>query len=86
MRLDKCNAYTAKETLGYRERKSYMSAARVAAKREEKQRETEEETSLKINYRNPPIRRRDEPIKIRTKKRKVTPINKKQKKQQTERR
>ena len=48
MRLDKCNAYTAKETLGYRERKSYMSAARVAAKREEKQRETEEETSLKI--------------------------------------
>ena len=32
MRLNKCDAYTAKETLGYRGRKSYVSAA----KREEK--------------------------------------------------
>ena len=36
MRLDKCGAYTAKETLGYMGRKSYVSAARGAAKREEK--------------------------------------------------
>ena len=36
MRLDKCDAYTAKETLGYRWRKSYDSTARRAAKREEK--------------------------------------------------
>ena len=28
MRLDKCDAYTTKETLGYRGRKSYVSAAR----------------------------------------------------------
>ena len=32
-----------------------MSAARKAAKREE--------TSLQLNYRSPPIRRRDEPMK-----------------------
>ena len=37
IRLDKCDAYTAKETLGYRGRKSNMSAARGAEKREEKQ-------------------------------------------------
>ena len=34
MRLDKYDAYTAKETLGYRGRKSYVSVARGAAKRE----------------------------------------------------
>ena len=56
MRLDKCNAYTAKETLGYRGRKSYVSAAREAAKREEKQRETDIETNLQTNYWSPPIR------------------------------
>ena len=39
MRLNKCDAYTAKETLGYRGRKFYMSAA----KRAEKKRGTEEE-------------------------------------------
>ena len=38
-RLDKCDAYTANETLGYRGRKSYVSATRKAAKRKEKQRE-----------------------------------------------
>ena len=32
MRLDKCDTYTAKETLGNRGRKSYMSASRGAAK------------------------------------------------------
>ena len=52
MKLDKCNAYTAKEILGYSRRKSYVSAAR------------EEETSLQLNYRSPPIRKRDEPMKI----------------------
>ena len=50
MRLDKCDAYTAKETLCYRGRKSYVSAARAAAKREKKQRGTEKETNLKLNY------------------------------------
>ena len=76
MKLDKCNAYTAKEILGYSRRKSYVSAAR------------EEETSIQLNYRSPPIRRKNEPIEIRTekmKKRAVTPIDKKQKKQQAER-
>ena len=58
MRLDKCDAGTAKETPGYGGRKSYVSAA---AKSEEKQRWTEEETSLQINYRSPPPNeRRDE--------------------------
>ena len=46
MRLDKCDAYTTKETLGNRRRKSYVSATRGAAKKEEKQRGTEEETNL----------------------------------------
>ena len=36
------------------------------AKREEKQGGTEEETNLLTNYWNPPLRRRDEPIKNRT--------------------
>ena len=54
MRLDKCDAYIAKEILGYKGRKSYVSAARKAVKREEKQRRTEEETSLQLNYRSPP--------------------------------
>ena len=36
MGLDKCDAYTEKEILGYRGRKSYVSAAREAAKREKK--------------------------------------------------
>ena len=35
MRLDKCDAYTAKETLGYRGRKTYVAAARGPAKTEE---------------------------------------------------
>ena len=50
---------TAKETLDYRGRKSYVSAA----KREEKQRGTEEETNLQTNYWSLPIRRREEPMK-----------------------
>ena len=32
MKQNKCNAYTAKETLDYRGRKLYVSAARRAAK------------------------------------------------------
>ena len=40
-----------------------MSMADGAAKRGEKQRGTEEETSLQLNYRSPLIKRRDEPMK-----------------------
>ena len=53
MRLDKCDVYTAKERLGYRGRKSYVSVARGAAKREKKQRGTEEETNLQTSYWSP---------------------------------
>ena len=42
MRLEKCDAYTAKETLGYMGRKSYVSATKGAAKIKGKQRGTEE--------------------------------------------
>ena len=37
MRLDKYNAYLAKETLEYRDGKSYVSTAREVAEREENQ-------------------------------------------------
>ena len=63
MKIDKCDAYTAKETLGYKGRKFYVTAAREAAKREEKQRRTGEETNLQANYWSLPTRRRDEPLK-----------------------
>ena len=53
MRLDKWDAYTTKEVLGYKWRKSYMSAAR----------ETEEETSLQTIYWSLPIRKTDELMK-----------------------
>ena len=36
MRLDKCDAYIAKETLGYRRRKTYVPSARGPANKEEK--------------------------------------------------
>ena len=39
MRLDKCDTYKVKETVGYRGKKTYMSVTRVAVKREEKQRD-----------------------------------------------
>ena len=48
MRLNKCNAYTAKEILGCKGRNFCVSAAREAVKRKEKKRETEKETSLQI--------------------------------------
>ena len=54
MKLDICDAYIAKETLGYRERKSYVSAVRGTAKTEEKQRGTGEKTNLQANYWSPP--------------------------------
>ena len=63
MRLGKCDAYTAKETLGYRGRKFYLSVARGAAKREEKQRGTGEEINLQANYWSPLIKKRYEPMK-----------------------
>ena len=44
IRLDKFNAYTAKETLDYRERKSYMSAT----KREENQRQKKKQIYRQI--------------------------------------
>ena len=53
MRLDKCDAYTAKKTLVYKGRKTY-----VAAKREENQRGTGGET----NNQSSPIWRREEPM------------------------
>ena len=45
MRFEKCDAYTAKKTLGYRGRKTYVAAARGPEKREENQRGTREETN-----------------------------------------
>ena len=53
MRLDKFNAYAAKETLGYRGRKSYMAVAEGAAKREEKQREETTKALQQGGERNP---------------------------------
>ena len=50
MRLDKCNTYTVKETLGYRRRKKYAVAARGTAKREEKQWRTNRETNSQTNH------------------------------------
>ena len=34
MRLNKCDVYTAKETLGYKGRKIYVAATKEPAKRE----------------------------------------------------
>ena len=66
-----------------------MSVATKAAKREEKQRRTEEETSLQLNYRSPPIWKRDKPMKNQNRENEEkdsdTPIDKKQKQQQGER-
>ena len=42
IRLDKCDVYTAKETLGYRGRKTYVTAVRRAAKRKGTKEEQEE--------------------------------------------
>ena len=68
MKLDKCDAYTTKETLGYRGRKSYVSATRRTAKREEKQRGIEEETNLQANYWNLSIIRRHQPMQKQNRK------------------
>ena len=45
MILDKCDAFTAKETPWCRERKTYVAAARELAKREENQRGMNGETN-----------------------------------------
>ena len=37
MRLDKCDAYTAKETLGYKGKKTYLAATRGPTKWEEQE-------------------------------------------------
>ena len=39
MRLDKCDAYTAKETLRYMGRKTYMAAARRPTKKGKSERD-----------------------------------------------
>ena len=49
MKLEKCDAHTAKETLGFRGRKSYVSAERGTAKGDEKQRETRGEANPQKN-------------------------------------
>ena len=49
MRLDKCDAYTAKETLGYRVRKTFVAAARGTAKKELNQKGTRGEKNQKIH-------------------------------------
>ena len=59
IRLDKCDAYTAKETLGYWGRKSFMSAARGAAK-SERERRRNKPTDKLIGA---PNKRIDEPMK-----------------------
>ena len=45
MRLDKCDVYTEKETLGYRGRKSFVSVAGGAAKRKKTERSRKEKKS-----------------------------------------
>ena len=61
-RFDKCDAYTAKEILGYRGRKLYMAVARGAAKTEENQRGTRGETNQQKNNQSSLMRRREEPM------------------------
>ena len=57
MRLDKCDAYTAKETLGSRRRKTYVSAT----KRKENQRGSRGETNPQSNNQNS-LMRREKPV------------------------
>ena len=57
MRLDKCDANTAKETVGYRWRKKYVTTA----KRDKNQRGTKGKTNPQINNQSFPMRRREEP-------------------------
>ena len=49
MRLDKCDVYTAKETLGYESRTTYVAATKGPVKREENQRGTSGETNNKVS-------------------------------------
>ena len=53
MRHNKIDEYAAKETLGYLEGKSYISAARGAAKREENQRGIKEKQKHKLKTNAP---------------------------------
>ena len=57
----------------------------LAAKREEKHRGTEKETSLLLNYKIPPIRRRDEPMKNQNRENEKKDSDETKKKQQAER-
>ena len=66
MILDKSDAYSAKETLRYSGRKSYLAAARGVAKREENQRRTRRETNPQTNNQSSPMRRRKKPMKEQT--------------------
>ena len=73
--------------LGYKGRKSCMSAAWEAAKREEKQRERKrnKSTDKLLEPTNKKERWAHEKAEQKMKKRTVTPIKEKQKKQQAER-
>ena len=63
MRLDKCDVYTAKETLGYRGRKILCVSGKRRRKKKRQQRWTEGETNLQTHYWSSSIKRRDEPMK-----------------------
>ena len=58
MSLDKCDRYPAMEPLGVRGRKSYVVAARGAAKRKENQRGTRGETNPQTNNQRSQMRSR----------------------------
>ena len=62
MSLYRCDAYPAKETLGYRERKTYVAATKGPAKREGNQRGTSGEINLQTNNQSSPMRRREQPM------------------------
>ena len=59
MRHNKIDEYAAKETLGYLEGKSYISAARGAAKREENQRGIKREAKTQTKNQCSQRRRRE---------------------------
>ena len=58
MRLDKCDAYTAKKALGYKGRKAYIAVTRRPANREKNQGGTRGKTNTQNNNQSSPKRRR----------------------------
>ena len=61
MKLNKCDAYTVKETQWYKGRKTYVATVRGLAKREENQRGKRRETNPQTNNQSSPISRREKP-------------------------